>query len=296
MAIHNQDHLAAHFRSLDDEELIKQCAPGRLTDVAEATAKAEVLARGLQLPEVPESTETDEENIRYYGDYKSVARFLDPIEAHLIKAHLESCAIPAIVADANLVQTNPFLGGAIGGTSVRVPEAFVPEAHKLIAKFKEGAFQAAEDSSGAASNDLGCAEPANKEHSLRTYRVYSCPGKPVPVVVKVGFSWAAFIFGPLWFLANFMWINFLIVAALVVGGNFYFRTHSPSTETEWLLFAGMYAFYLVAWFLIGRFANAILAAELEDRGCRLLATVKAKNPTYARDEAFKVAAHQPDNV
>lgn len=288
--MHDQDDLANYFRTLNDDELIRKCSPGRLTEEARSVAEAEIRSRGLPLPAAePESAEeTAEEEAAYYGDYTNVARFLDPTEAHLLKAHLESCAIPAIVADANLVQTNPFLGGAVGGASVRVPAAFVSEALELIAKFKNGEFQVEEASgepSGVEPENPG--NPAAKGRRLKTYRVYSRADQAVPIVVKVGFSWAAFIFGPLWFLFNSMWLNFIIVAGLYVGGNLYFRSHQPSTDAESLLFAGVYAAYLLIWFLIGKFANSLLAVDLEDRGYRLVATVSAQNPAYARDAAIR---------
>lgn len=288
---YNQNDLPAYFHSLTDEALISQCLPGRLTEAARAVAEAEVRSRGLRLPEMARSDESDTTDDVYHGDFKNVARFLDPTEAHLIKAHLESCGVPALVADANLVQANPFLGGAIGGTSVRVPEAFAAEAVELIAKFNRGEFQ--DDESHDNSNDAGDT-PASAVESrrLKTFRVYAHPDQPVPIVVKVGFSWAAFIFGPLWFLVNRMWMNFAIVAALFGGGNLYFRHQHPSTEAGLLLFAGMYVLFFIAWFMIGKFANSLLAIDLEDKGYRLVATVKARNPTYARDEAVKLSASQ----
>ncbi|MBU1365579.1 MAG: DUF2628 domain-containing protein [Gammaproteobacteria bacterium] len=285
----NQDELQAHFRNLSNDELIRQCLPGRLTEIAQSIAEAELVSRGLPRPEIAESVAEGELYAEYHGDLTNVARFLEPTEAHLLKSYLESCSIPAFVADANLVQVNPFFGGAIGGTSLRVPAEFVPEALDLLAKFHKGEVRAANEQSG----EIGTTESVTKDFRLKTYRVYACPGRTVPIVVKVGFSWAAFIFGPLWFLVNYMWLNFMIVAGLFIGGNLYFRHHRPETEMESLLFLGMYLFYLVIWILIGKFANTLLAGELEDRGYRLLATVRARNSTYARDEAAKSSANEP---
>ena len=81
---------------------------------------------------------------------------------------------------------------------------------------------------------------------MKTFRIYSRVDRPIPMVVKVGISWPAFIIGPLWFLLNRMWLNFAIVTALLLGGNLYFEYHKASTPTESLLFLGMFLLFAVA--------------------------------------------------
>lgn len=285
--MHNQNDLLIHFHRLSDDELICQCASGKLGEPARSIAEAERLSRGLELPEAPPPMAGSDGG--YHGDLTSVARFLEPTEAHLLKAYLESCAIPAFVADANLVQAIPFFGGA-SGTSLRVPAEFVPEALELIARFQQGGVLAADAVGDEASGENSSIPAPADDARLKTWRVYARPGQAAPIVVKIGFSWGAFIFGPLWFLVNYMWLNFAIVASLYLGGNLYFRSHRPETGMESLLFVGMYAFYIVLWIVIARFANSLLAGELEDRGYRLLATVRARNASYARDAAVKLSA------
>ncbi len=229
------------------------------------------------------------EHAEYHGDFTTVARSLDPTEAHILKSYLESCSIPAMVADANLVQAAPFLSGPVGGASVRVPEAFASEALELIAKFNRIDVQPDSAGDDAMNEPSGSGAPS-EVRKLKTYAVYVHPGKPVPVVVKAGFSWGAFIFGPLWFLLNRMWLNFFLVMTLYVGGNLYFRFNRVETDLGAPLFIGMYVLYLVLWFLIGKFANSLLAADLEDRGYKRIATVTAENPVYAREEAARRVA------
>jgi hypothetical protein len=285
--MHNQNDLLIHFHRLSDDELICQCASGKLGEPARSMAEAERLSRGLDLPEVaPPMAGSDGS---YHGDLTSVARFLEPTEAHLLKSYLESCAIPAFVADANLVQAIPFFGGA-SGTSLRVPAEFVPEALELIARFQQGGVLVADAAGDEATGEISNIVAPAADARLKTWRVYARPGQSAPIVVKIGFSWGAFIFGPLWFLVNYMWLNFAIVAALYLGGNLYFRFHRPETGMESLLFVGMHGFYIVLWILIAKFANTLLAVELEDRGYRLLAIVRARNATYAREEAQKLSA------
>lgn len=124
---------------------------------------------------------------------------------------------------------------------------------------------------------------------MKTYRVYSHPNRPVPMVVKVGFSWPAFIIGPLWFLVNKMWLNFAIVTAFIVSANLYFHHFKPSSQGEKLLDLGMALLALVGWFLIGKFANLLLCSDLEGRGYVLQATVKAKSTRTAREEFAKMS-------
>ena len=280
MAYEEKD-LAVHFRTLADEELLRQCSPAVLTDEALILARSEVLSRGLPLPMVPESIEPETTEGRYLGDFKIVARLLDPSEAHFLKHHLESCSIPAVVADANLVQVNPFLVGAVGGVSVRVPQAFMQEAVEIVAKFQGGEF--ALDEQAIKSNaEFAEFQPNTDVRGLKTFRIYSRANNRAPIVVKVGFSWGAFIFGPLWLLVNQMWLNFLIVATFVVGANLYFHNNQPTTREEQILFLSMYVLSLFTWFLIGKFGNFLLSVDLESKGYKLVATVKAKNATYAR--------------
>jgi hypothetical protein len=46
------------------------------------------------------------------------------MEALMLKSRLEVDGVPAIVTDANIVQTNAFLTLAVGGVRVLVPEAY----------------------------------------------------------------------------------------------------------------------------------------------------------------------------
>jgi hypothetical protein len=118
---------------------------------------------------------------------------------------------------------------------------------------------------------------------MKTYRIYKHPEKSLAMVVKVGFSWGAFFFGPLWFLFNRMWLNFALVATLSAAANLAFRNNHPTTQADALIFFSMYILYFVAWFFIGKVANVLLCADLEAQGYALQATVQAKNATYARD-------------
>jgi hypothetical protein len=85
-----------------------------------------------------------------------------------------------------------------------------------------------------------------------------------------------------------MWLNFALVSAFFGGARLYFENREISDEMDSLTVTGVSLLFFVTWFLIGKFANFLLRSDLEDRGYALLATVKARNPTYARHEAERV--------
>lgn len=79
------------------------------------------------------------------GDWQMVARCLDATEAHLLCACLKASGLPAMVADANLVQTHSLISVAVGGARVMVPEAYVEGAQAVLEAFHRGDFALDED-------------------------------------------------------------------------------------------------------------------------------------------------------
>jgi hypothetical protein len=135
-------NLAKHFRDMSDDELLYRCSSGSLTEVAQSIAIEELTSRGLKLP-APITTEY--ETARYEGDFETVARFLNPTDAHITCACLEAAGVPAFVADANLVQLNSLLAIALGGVRVLVPASRVAEAKDVIRAFNRGDFALPDD-------------------------------------------------------------------------------------------------------------------------------------------------------
>ena len=254
----DSNEYAAYFHSLTDEELISQSSNG-LTDVARKVAEAEIVSRGLKLPDDIDSVDPDCEGIALSGSYVDVARLQDDAEANILKNYLENQGIPAVVDGENVART---FGGAFGGVILRVDQAFEKQALELLAKYDAGEFQLSESSVEAEDGQPLSVQENPQWDKKRTYRVYSHPEKTNTVVVKVGFSWVALIFGPLWYLLNKMWLNFLIYALLVVGGSAYFSRFVPTSQGEAALLFGMNLLYLVAWFLFSWFANRLLCLDL----------------------------------
>ncbi|MBU0589498.1 MAG: DUF2007 domain-containing protein [Gammaproteobacteria bacterium] len=79
------------------------------------------------------------------GDMCIVVRYLSPTEAHVQCSFLQSVGIPAQVADVHLVQTHELISLAVGGASIRVPEAFLAQARQLLQAWDRGDFALGDD-------------------------------------------------------------------------------------------------------------------------------------------------------
>ncbi|HEV7816592.1 MAG TPA: hypothetical protein VGP06_16010 [Janthinobacterium sp.] len=86
-----------------------------------------------------------DEYFREEGDFEMVARFLAPIDAHVVCDCLKAAGVPALVADANLAQTNSLWAIALGGARVLVPPSRAAEARAVIAAFNRGDFALRDD-------------------------------------------------------------------------------------------------------------------------------------------------------
>ena len=84
-------------------------------------------------------------NADYAGDYEIVARFLNPPDAYLLCSCLKMAGVPALVADAELVQTNSLWAVALGGARLLVPALHVAEAREVIAAFDRGDYALPDD-------------------------------------------------------------------------------------------------------------------------------------------------------
>ena len=131
-----------HFRDMSDDELLYRYSSASLTEAAQSIATAELTSRGLELPD---PIATASETARYEGDFETVARFLNPTDAHITCAYLEAAGVPAFVADANIVQMNSLFAIALGGVRVLVPASRVAEAKDVIQAFNRGDFALPDD-------------------------------------------------------------------------------------------------------------------------------------------------------
>lgn len=123
---------------------------------------------------------------------------------------------------------------------------------------------------------------------MKTYRVMVHPEKAVPIVVKVGFCWPAFLIGPLWFLLNGMWLNFMLTFAFFVATNLF----AGGRMAGGLLYTTLSAVILVVWTLVGALANWLLTAELQEQGYVQRGTVQANSLL----KAGKLARQESDDA
>jgi hypothetical protein len=72
----------------------------------------------------------------------TVAKFLDPWEAYVVRARLVAEGIPATVAFANHAIANWPMSLALGGTIVQVPESFLAQSQEILAAYQAGTLEA----------------------------------------------------------------------------------------------------------------------------------------------------------
>ena len=135
-----RESLLERFQLLNDDELRALFQSGDLSDLAREVAGAELQQRGIDLSKpVAEPRATGEAEL-VGGDLVPVARFFTAMEALMLKSRLEVDGVPAIVADANIVQTNAFLTLAVGGVRVLVPEAYLDRAQEIVRAIERGDY------------------------------------------------------------------------------------------------------------------------------------------------------------
>ncbi|MFL6633620.1 MAG: putative signal transducing protein [Massilia sp.] len=78
-------------------------------------------------------------------DLVEVARYLIPLEANLVQGCLVASGIPAVLADAHLVQTDMLLAPALGGVRILVPADHLQQARAVLEAFARGEFELGED-------------------------------------------------------------------------------------------------------------------------------------------------------
>jgi hypothetical protein len=78
-------------------------------------------------------------------DLFEVARYLIPMDASLAQGCLVAAGIPAVLADAHLMQAHMLLGPALGGVRILVPQEHLQEAQAVLEAFRRGEFALDED-------------------------------------------------------------------------------------------------------------------------------------------------------
>jgi Protein of unknown function (DUF2628)/Putative prokaryotic signal transducing protein len=281
------EELAQYYRTLSEAELTRLRSSGGLLPEAAKILEEELRQRGLAAPvlveDAPSPTPADME---YLGDWVTVTKGLAAPEANLLKSCLEAANIPAQVAGQH---SSNLLGALVLDARLRVPAAFEDEARATLEQFKRGELRMDETALEQASLASTVRESAlaieGKPTRLRTYYVYAVPGSQVPLVVGMGFSWGAFLFPPIWFLLNRMWLTVVVWLMLLFGLRV---IHTELVAQGWMTeirsmmwFAGVLCLQL----LIGFYANSLLILSREAKGHKQLAKVQAENAEHARELA-----------
>jgi hypothetical protein len=221
------------------------------------------------------------------GGYITVAKCATSTEAHLLKETLAAAGLAAQVADDNFAQV---MANAVGSVRVMVPACLAVEAKQTIAAFRAGEFQLDEQvvRPGQESEETQAASGRRP----KTYLVYSSSTrKPAVIVVKKGFSWPAFLIGPLWFLLNGMWVTFFIslgftwLAPLAIQA-----VENPANPDAAAIQFFLLGAYIVIWIFIGKVANFLLGEELRRKG------YQPGPPVHAGSTWEAIDAHGPAHL
>jgi hypothetical protein len=143
--------LAETFRAFSDEYLLERVRSGELTELARSAAEAELEQRGVPLPSRPPQWAAPENSEPV--SFVTIARFLVPTYAHIMRGRLEADGIPAVVADGNFVQNNTLLAIAAGGVRLQVPASLAVEARAILAAIRSGSIALDEDAWQATQDD-----------------------------------------------------------------------------------------------------------------------------------------------
>ncbi len=117
---------------------------------------------------------------------------------------------------------------------------------------------------------------------MKTFKLYKHPTQDI-VVIKEGFSWSAFFFGPIWMLLNelwwlaCLWVGLLAVCPLIKEVAF----QPPVGGIQILAFFVLFVATFGLSFLSGFKGNEWLEEKVSKRGFELLNTVQAESPLAA---------------
>jgi hypothetical protein len=73
-------------------------------------------------------------------DLFAIAKYLVPLEATLAQGCLVAAGIPAVLADAHLMQTDLLLAPALGGVRILVPREYLQQAGAVLEGLARGDY------------------------------------------------------------------------------------------------------------------------------------------------------------
>lgn len=126
------------YRRLGEQELLRLYRSGELGELDLEQVAAELRRRLIEPPALPATEQVAPADDA--GPLTTVERLLDPIQAQLIQALLQSEGIPCFIADQQTVQTNPLWTMLVGGVRLQVPQRLVRQAREVIAAMRQGRY------------------------------------------------------------------------------------------------------------------------------------------------------------
>ncbi len=130
--------------------------------------------------------------------------------------------------------------------------------------------------------------PFQSSRRMSAYTVHEPPNPAIDRIdraeamsfLKDGFSWAAFVFGPVWLLANRLWLGFAGYAA--ISAAFTAAATALGLDAAWISLAivGLHA-------VVGYEAHALQVAALEQRGWNMVGSVMGASETECERRFFE---------
>lgn len=133
------DERMEQYRQLGEQALLRLYRSGELTDAAREQVAAELRQRLIEPPEAPQADAPAPPD-QDAGPLITIERMLDPLQAQLVQALLQSEGIPCFVADQQTVQTNPLWTMLVGGVRLQVPQRLAQRAREVIADLEQGRY------------------------------------------------------------------------------------------------------------------------------------------------------------
>ena len=126
------------YRQLGEQALLRLYRSGGLTEAAREQVAEELRRRLIAPPEAPQDEPVVPEQDA--GPLITIERMLDPVQAQLVQALLQSEGIPCFIADQQTVQTNPLWTMMVGGVRLQVPQRLAQQAREVIAAMQQGRY------------------------------------------------------------------------------------------------------------------------------------------------------------
>jgi hypothetical protein len=142
-----REELETLFHELSDHELLNRCGSD-LTELARDVALAEAARRGLLV--AARAALDDAPSVEVapaHGPLSLCARYINPIDAQVLAARLQSEGVAAQVMDSDTMYANGTLFGSLslGGVRVMVPQSQLEDAKRIRAAFDAGEYAIDED-------------------------------------------------------------------------------------------------------------------------------------------------------